>query len=513
MKLKYVTLLGAVSSTAAFAAPPPSGFYCGSDAQGLIAPVQLSFSKASSVKVSATVLGSTTRCDDESFSFDERTGVLTIDDHLNTNNCFAGLAESRGNPLKVAYDSFEDTLTVTGLLGDSTVRLRKCEAAVDSVTGLVHVPLVRRRQTTTEFSNMRAMRESFLLTSNVTATDPVQITNFQDSEYYGPISIGTPPQNFLVIYDTGSSNLWVPSSKCDGDIFRACKNHSKYDSTKSSTFVEDGTNLLLPYGSGICDGHLSDDTIHFGSFDINNGSFGEITIEPGEVWVESPFDGILGLAYPGIAMPPGDHQPEPPFDDLMDMKVLPENVFSVYLSTQHGNMKNASSAVLLGGVDQKFYSGDFSYHKSYKYEGLEAYWLIYGDDIKVGNETAGNCKDPLTLNKCQFVVDTGTSILTGPSKRINPMIEKIGDVAENCSNIDTLPDITITLADKDFVLESEYYVLKVADPDSGEVQCQLGLQALDQLGLWILGDPFLRKYYTVFDRDQSRVGFALATQQ
>jgi hypothetical protein len=85
----------------------------------------------------------------------------------------------------------------------------------------------------------------------------------------------------------------------------------------------------------VCDGHLSEDTIHFGSYNITGGKFGEITIEPGAVWVQSPFDGILGLAYPGIAMPVGADQPMPPFDDLMSLKVLPENVFSVYLSTQH----------------------------------------------------------------------------------------------------------------------------------------------------------------------------------
>jgi len=375
------------------------------------------------------------------------------------------------------------------------------------------VPLTHRPKSSQQIADMKAWRAALPpnpeleslsrlsiseIASKVGSQQPIiPQWNLGDQEYYGDITIGTPPQTFSVIFDTGSATLWIPSSGCNSP---GCLIHNRYDSAASSTFVAKNESFFLPYGSGIVTGHTSQDTMDFGGLDITGQVFGETTSEPGDIWSQVPFDGILGLGYPALALP---RDVTPPFDMLISQNLVSQGVFSFYLASQGKN----TSVLVLGGTDQQYFTGSITYVKLSAFQFLFGYWLITGDDIKVDGKSVGVC------SSCMVVVDTGTSVLTGPPSTIQPFLDAIGNVSADCSNINSMPNITFTFGGVDFLLEPSFYVL-VAPDNSGNMTCQLGIMALNPgMPLWILGDPFLRKYYNIYDRDSNRVGFALAVQQ
>jgi len=365
---------------------------------------------------------------------------------------------------------------------------------------IVSVPLTHVPKNLPEFHAMkqrRAERAARLATSMKDGDFPsVSLTDVEDMEYFGEVQIGSPAQKFTVIYDTGSSNLWVPSKACTN-----CKQEGhKYDSKSSTTYTKDGQSFALQYGTGSCKGFISQDNVVVGGATITDFKFGEVTTEAADVFGTAPFDGILGMGPAKAAI---DKVPMP-MDQLVAQKTLEHNVFAFYL-TSGGK---TGSTLTLGGTDSRFYTGDFKYTKLAKAAALLPYWLISASDIKVGGKSSGACG---FLLGCESVVDTGTSILAGPPTAMNKIIAQIGNVSSDCSNQASLPTVTFRFGGNDFPLEPEFYVLRVKDPATGKDQCQLGMEGINVgVPLWILGDPFLRKYYTVWDEEQQRVGFAVA---
>jgi hypothetical protein len=84
----------------------------------------------------------------------------------------------------------------------------------------------------------------------------------------------------------------------------------------------------------------------------------------------------------------------------------------------------------------------------------------------------------------------------------------IGTVNADCSNINSLPPIDFKLKGNTYRLPASTYVISADFDGSGQATCQLGIQGSDGLPFWILGDTFIRQFYTIFDRGQNQIGFA-----
>jgi len=332
--------------------------------------------------------------------------------------------------------------------------------------------------------------------------DNVDMHDYQNAQYYGPVTIGTPPQSFMVVYDTGSSNLWVPSKSCPWTNL-ACKGHNQYDSSKSTTFVKNATDFAIQYGSGSLSGFVSQDSVCVGEVCVDGLLFAEAVKEPGVAFLAGKFDGILGFGYPQISV---NHIP-PFFQRAVETGKIAKAEFAFYLA------KDATASpggeLTLGGVDSKYYTGDFTYTPV----TIPGYWQFGVQSLTVGGTSVAT--------NLKAIADTGTSLLTGPKTAVASLVKMIpgltpvpltGEYTADCSKIEQMPTLTFTIEGKTFELTGQDYIFKVSS--GGETECLLGLEGLDVPAprgpLWILGDVFLRKYYTVFDYANSRLGFATA---
>ncbi|XP_058860695.1 pepsin A-like [Acipenser ruthenus] len=315
------------------------------------------------------------------------------------------------------------------------------------------------------------------------------LTNDYDLSYFGVISIGTPPQSFKVIFDTGSSNLWVPSVYCKS---QPCTNHKTFDPSKSFTFRSTSRTVAIQYGTGAMTGILGYDTVTIGSIVDKSQVFGLSETEPGSFLYYVAFDGILGLAYPSIS----SSGATPVFDNMMNQGLVSQDLFSFYLSRD----SQAGSVVTFGGIDPSYYTGNINWIPVTS----QTYWEITMDNITVsGNVVA--CS-----SGCRAIVDTGTSLVIGPMNDIANIQSSVGasrgqngEYTVNCNIAKSMPEVTFNINGVPFTLPSTAYVFQRT---SG---CSSGF-GQDYNDLWILGDVFIRVYYSIFDRGNNRVGLAQA---
>ncbi|XP_046672773.1 cyprosin-like [Homalodisca vitripennis] len=322
----------------------------------------------------------------------------------------------------------------------------------------------------------------------------VTLKDVQDVYYYGIMSFGTPKQLVNILFDSGSADLWVASIDICTYDNTYCRVHSTYSHNVSQTYHKNGSTFAIQYGIGSTSGYVSIDNIEVGQLLVTGQYFGEATSIDTNT-AATQFDGIFGLAYPALSV----IGTAPPFVNMIIQNVVNESVFAFYLNRVD---ETTEGELVLGGIDPSHYTGNITYTPVVE----QSYWLINIDGMYVNSKV-------ISLNNTA-VPDSGTSLLYGPTKymdEVNTLIggqESGGLYFVDCSAVDSLPNVTFVISNTSFVLEPKDYILKVSNGSA--VACVSGFVGSDSPGFFILGDVFMRKYYTVFDMGNNQVGFAEA---
>ncbi|KAG0334728.1 hypothetical protein BG004_000288 [Podila humilis] len=310
------------------------------------------------------------------------------------------------------------------------------------------------------------------------------------SGYYGQVQLGNPPQSFDVVFDTGSSDLWIPSSKCVED---GCLSHQRFFGTSSSTYqtITPTQTFEIEYGTGDVTGFISEDIVTMGDVPSANPIRFAESLTTSAVFGRASFDGVFGLAYQEMS----SSGELPPFLAMMEQKSFRNGVFGFYMGTGEGELS-------LGGYDGSKIAGSEVHWANVIKKG---YWEIKMDKVKTGN------KD-LVKSPVHAIVDTGTTQIIMPVELARHLHSKIlpgakvihdGVYSIPC-NGKGMPTLRIQISGKQFEVPPRLYTLQEIAPG----RCMSGFAGEEVDGTsWILGDVFLRSVYSIFDFDNGRVGF------
>ncbi|PHJ24728.1 eukaryotic aspartyl protease superfamily protein, partial [Cystoisospora suis] len=346
----------------------------------------------------------------------------------------------------------------------------------------------------------------------------IALRNYKGMQYYGTVSIGTPGQEFRVLFDTGSHHFWVPSRDCQS---ASCRAHARFDSRASSSFQQyfpgnRAERVTVTFGTGRITYEKAMESMKLGGMMIPGQVFGLVLEQTNEPFANLPFDGIIGLgnvyltvelhqaesSNPCTAPPTAETQGDL-LGNLLAHGSLASRVFSVYLS----RAETEPGYITFGGHDSRFVKPGHSVEWFGVLPGGS--WAIPMVDLKVDGISLDLCSES-SGGRCRAVLDTGTSSIGGAEDDIRYLLSMLGAVPD-CSRHTHLKSLTVVLEEHftgrpvEFNLDPDDYLIAGLKPSVQFTSCPAAFMPLGLLTrparTFVLGEVFLRKYYGVFDPD------------
>jgi hypothetical protein len=331
--------------------------------------------------------------------------------------------------------------------------------------------------------------------------------NYQNVQYYADFTIGR--QNITGIFDTGSFELLVRSSRCSG-----CAHPTPpYDRKKSATYGENGTVTKHVFGSGPCVSMMGYESVSVGPLRSEGQAFWEIIDHRISVLDTAKFAAIVGIG-PNFAY--GNTE-----KTLLMSYGIDE--FSICLQKESG----AEGFLTWGPSDDVLKPEDTIAASVIG----KHHWVTRLRDVRFASAGGAGAPGPCGPEEaCAAIIDSGTSLIAAPGVALMQLSDLIPEIKEDCSNLHELPVLTFNIDGHPFELPPQAYVMRTkgASLEASDIwdilffkpkmrRYDLCLPAFMQIDMmsqhgpvWILGMPFFRHYHTTFDRQKEEMRFARA---
>ena len=365
-------------------------------------------------------------------------------------------------------------------------------------TGFLKVPMQRKTRTMQEYLNTAKQLQS----SSKLYQSPVRVRN---SDFFCEIKVGTPPQTFTVLLDTSATGIWIPSATCPTNVYDMCRNHRRYDRTRSITYVREGQ--MMGYGSMVAE--LSYDTVWIGGGNATMQSFAEVfQYKYNDSGI--PYDGLMGMGL-GLTF----SNDKSIFTNMKEQKAIDEMVYGIYL-TKNSTDPNDSGGLVIGGRNTSAFYGTLTYVPSM----YDVMWQIAFKDVLL---LLSPNMPKLCTYGCTAVPRTGGGHnIISDHTTISILHKHLGAVPYedsntyhfNCSALHTLQPVYFSLGDALIKVSWQSYVDRVIGP-TGEIACFSAFLGSDDLSSdnhfptgWYLGDVFYTSVYVEYDFENLQIGFA-----
>ncbi|KAI2603097.1 acid protease [Hypoxylon fragiforme] len=341
-----------------------------------------------------------------------------------------------------------------------------------------------------------------------------EVLGVYGAAYFAELTIGTDaanPQTVDVLIDTGSFELWVNPNCSATDVTEYCEAFGHYDPTLSSTAQDLGTGFGIEYGEGSASGSYYTDDVFISGARIQDQQFG-VSNSSSDVWF-----GILGLGrgqgggvidYPSVV------------DSLDAQGYTNSKLFSLDLGGQNAPSAAVTGEMVFGGVDTNKYVGNLAKiptDPSDPHYAVTLTSLTLNPDPNTNAPVSRRQSPPITDPSfpLSVVVDSGTTLSLLPESLVSAIAAQFPGAQSDDNGGYTVPcdlrngtgtvdfgfagdggsTVTITVGYSDFI----WY---------GGDSCFLGVWYTEDIGVWILGDTFLRGAYVTFDQDNNALYMA-----